>query len=116
MPFLVVGGVTVECAADDPPGLEIVEIGDKARMFTGAGRSTRRATKSEFAVTTVPMARADANTLVGILIGTQPVTCSGDLLGASGSYLTAVTKWEAIPVPSAATQHYVVVGFRLEEV
>lgn len=80
MPFLVIDGETILVAPSQAPR-QVIEIGDKERAFSGTLRSTIRARKREWDVTTVPMPQADADALEAVLEGTPPLTCSGDLLG-----------------------------------
>lgn len=60
-------------------------IGDFDRAFSGAMRSDSRAEKRVWSMFTVEYAAADARSIRDILTGTMPITCSGDVLGASTS-------------------------------
>lgn len=60
-------------------------IGDFDRAFSGAMRSDSRATKRTWSMSTVEYAIADARSIRDVLTGTMPITCSGDILGASTS-------------------------------
>jgi hypothetical protein len=87
MAFLVVAGITVPVAwPEGAPANEVVEIGDRMRAFDGTMLSSIRARKREQPVITHPMALAARDTLRAVLTGSPPITCSGDLLGGSGSY------------------------------
>lgn len=84
MPALVVGGVTVPVAPDGASE-EAELIGDRDRMFDGTMREVSDGLKRRWPIATTPMAAADYATLRAVLVGTPPVTCSGDILGATVS-------------------------------
>lgn len=77
MPFLQVNTIVVPVALDGAT-VEMELIGDRARAFDGTMRSTRRATKRRWQIKTAPMTAADAQALLAVLLGTPPVTCTGD--------------------------------------
>lgn len=82
MAFLVVAGQTVPVAMGTAEAT-VQEVGDKGRAFDGTQLSTVRDRKDVYRIQTTPMLRTAANTLETALEGTPPLTCSGDLLGAS---------------------------------
>jgi hypothetical protein len=86
MPMLVVGGVTVPVAREGGVDHDVEEFGgDRTRAFDGTMRSTVRARKGQWSIVTTLMAGGAKDTLVAALVATPPVTCSGDILGASTS-------------------------------
>lgn len=111
MPFLTVGGVTVEVT---PGGSSrtVTEIGDRARAFNGTMRSTVRDRKKAFQFTTVPMTQAAATTLETALNGTLPVAATGDRTGAINTH-PVITRVTDVPVSGG---YRVVYDFTLEEV
>lgn len=111
MSFLVVGGITVPIAASSTPSRSDEEIGDRARSFDGTMRQTVIAVKHNHAGETVPISKTDADALVTALQASPPITCSGDWLGASGSYFGQVTDYHAVKVGSP----YYIVAFTLME-
>ena len=112
MPYLTIGATDVDVAADGVSE-EVQNIGDRYRAFDGTMRSTVRAYKSVWTVQTVPMARATADTLQGVLEGSQPISCSGDLLGGTVSCHVEPLGTQA--VAGAAGAELKVVRFRLHE-
>lgn len=111
MAYLVVGGVTVEVAAG-ASSRAVVEIGDRARAFDGTLRSTVRSRKKAWSITTVPMTKANADTLETALNGTLPVAVSGDTTGSVNTH-PVVTGRTDIPT---AGGFFVVLSFDLMEV
>jgi hypothetical protein len=108
MPFLVVGGITVPVAADGGVGHEVEEIGGEVtRAFDGTAQIARRGVKHRYSVSTAPLSRTAADALRTVLVGAQPVTCSGDLPGASGSYITQVRGYRPVPVAGGDTRYSV---------
>ena len=65
--------------------LEYDEVGGRERAYSGAMHSTIRARPRKWTIRTRPMLRADGDSLVSALEGTQPLACSGDLLGGAVS-------------------------------
>lgn len=112
MAFLVVSGITVPIAASSSPSRSDEEIGDRARAFDGTMRQTIRAVKHNHSGETDPITKTDAAALVAALQGTPPLTCSGDWLGASGSYFGMVTDYRGVKTNSGFR---VVVGLTLME-
>jgi hypothetical protein len=82
MAFLTVGAIDVP-VAQGTPGTDFHEVGDRGRAFGGTMRSTVRARKREFPITTTPMTTTDAAALETALTATQPISFSGDLMGGS---------------------------------
>lgn len=111
MPFLVVGGVTVNVATD-ASSRTVQEIGDRARAFDGTMRSTVRARKKAWSFTTVPMTDAAASTLETALNGTLPVAVSGDITGSVNTH-PEVTGREDVAISGGFN---VVLSFTLHEV
>lgn len=85
MPFLTVGGTTVEVADDTVDGEEF-EVGEVRPAFSGKPRSSVRAYRSRWSMRTIPLARATADTLKGLLKAAPPLTVTGDLTGAIDAY------------------------------
>ena len=81
MAFLVIAGQTIPVEVAGPVGPR-VEIGQRGRAFDGSARSSVRARKGEWSITTVIMTTAEANTIVSALEGTPPLAASGDLTGS----------------------------------
>jgi hypothetical protein len=114
MAFLVVGSVTVPVAVGGVTHT-VEEIGGElSRAFDGTAHIDRRGVKSSYGIETKALSRADADTLRAVLVGAQPVTCSGDLLGASGSYVASFSGFRPVPVAGGATRYSVV--FSLSQV
>ena len=112
MSFLVVGTETVSVKATETPARERVYNRDENRAFDNTLLvTTTGTTKSEWRARTVPMVRADADTLV-TQIETIPVTCSGDLLGGSVSCVGKVVAFDPVAVNG---DHYVEVEFLLRQ-
>lgn len=112
MSFLVAGGITVPISANSTPSREDEEIGDRDRAFDGTMRELILGVKHNHAGETKPITKTDADALVTVLQGTPPITCSGDWLGASGSYFAQVTEYRGVKVNGAFR---VVVAFTLME-
>lgn len=108
MPYHVVGGVTVSVAASSE---SVEEVGDRGRAFDGTLRSTIRARKKEWTISTVPMTQADATTLETALNGTLPVACSGDLTGTVNTH-PVITGKEYVMVSGS---YRVVTSYLLKE-
>lgn len=112
MAFLIVGGITVSVAASSVSSREKKYFQDLTDAFDGSALLTRRATKRTWRVRTILMARASADSLE-TAIETVPVTCSGDLLGASISCIGTVVEWDGSAI---AGDHKVSLDFTLREV
>lgn len=99
MPFLVVAGITVKVASWNKV---VVENVDDARAFNNTARASVAGTrKYDYPVTTTPsLTKAEADTLVAAMPQGATITCSGDMLGASGSYKAKVTGYDPIIMPS----------------
>lgn len=112
MAFLVVGGVTVPVAAGSSPTLKYVQIGEVAPAFDGSPRSSVQSERLEVeGIVTPPMLDAAAATLLAVLRGSHPITCSGDLLGSSMSCVP--TDIQTAPVHLSPTVRRRAVSFRL---
>lgn len=112
MPFLVVGAVMVPMAVSSNPSRTDEEIGDRARAFDGTMRQTIRTVKHNHSGETKPITKTDADALVAAVQATPPITCSGDWLGASGSYFGQITDYHGVKTNSGFR---VVVGLTLME-
>lgn len=108
MSFLVVNSVTVD-VADVTRSVDVV--GDNARAFDGTYRATERARKKNYQIRTVPMTRANADTLEAAFTLGTALSCSGDLTG-SGSFFVEINSWTPVKVPGG---HRVVCEFTLHE-
>lgn len=107
MADLVVGGVTVAVARDGADNDRVEFGGDRARMEDGSLRTSVKGRKMEWHFRTAsPLSGTDAGTLITAIEGAPPVTCSGDILGASGSYAGQVHK--KTPVSVLGTVKYYV--------
>jgi hypothetical protein len=110
MAFLIVGGVTVPVAvgqaAEGRP-----QLGEVVRAFDGSPRSSVRDALREWEIQTIPVTGSLAATLLAVLEGAHPITCSGDLLG--GSVACVPTDISAPPVKTGAVAPYRTISFRL---
>lgn len=90
MSVLVVGGVTVQVFDDGTPQTTVEDVGGEiARMFDLSARITRRGVKRTWEQSTIWLPDATATTLKNVINGTtQPVACSGDLLGGAINCIT----------------------------
>lgn len=112
MAFLIVNGVTVPVAVDGA-SQEFETLGDRARAFDGTLLSTRRAVKRKWQVKTAPMPMVDALGVVNALLGTPPISCSGDLLGGAVSCDAEVTSSQYVATAGTARRS---IEFTLHEV
>lgn len=85
MPFL-----TLPTFGDVPVGmdagaavLEYDEVGGRERAMDGTMHSSVRTQKRRWRVATTWVSRANGDSILSVLTGTQPLACSGDLLGGS---------------------------------
>lgn len=76
------GDVPVEIGSDGAVR-DNAEVGGRARMLDGTMHSSVRDSKGGWRIRTTPILRASGDSLVAVLTGTQPLSCSGDLLGGS---------------------------------
>ena len=90
MPYLVIASQTIEVAHDTPVRTR-VEVGERARAFDGTPRTSVRARKDEWSITTAWMTRANADTLLTALEGTPPLAASGDMLGSVNVQVADIT-------------------------
>lgn len=80
--FLSVAGITVHTARTQ--AVETIDrIGSSSRAYAGNLRSTVRAEKRTWKITTTPMLTADSTTLRAAVALAAQVTCSGNMLGGS---------------------------------
>lgn len=87
MSAIIVGGVTVK-AARDGVTLRPRTKTEFVPMFDESVRAIVRPRKMDADVETVPLTAAEVTTLEAQLHATAlPITCSGDALGGSSSYL-----------------------------
>ena len=109
--FLTIAGQPVEIAHDGAVERAGDVIGEKARAFSGALRSTERATKRAWDVTTAPLTLSEAATVRAL---NRFQTCSGDALGGA-SIACYVTVGDA-PYQPDGTSFVVRLALHLEEV
>ncbi len=81
MAFLIIAGETIPVPPGQPRETRF-EVGRRGRAFDGSARSTVRARKGEWQVTTAAMTTAAADTMETALEGTPPLAASGDLTGS----------------------------------
>ena len=81
MAFLVIASQMIPVEVGGPVGPRI-EIGQRGRAFDGSARSSVRARKGEWPISTAYMTTAAADTMVTALEGTPPLAASGDLTGS----------------------------------
>ena len=91
MAYLVIASQTIDVAHATPPGRTRVEVGARARAFDGTPRSSVRARKDEWTVTTAWMTRAAADTLLTALEGAPPLAASGEMLGSVNVHVSDIT-------------------------
>lgn len=91
MPFLALDGVTVPVPLDQPES-QAEEIGAVERAFDGTLRSSVRAYKDRWEITTQWMPKADADTLEAVLVDTPPAAATGDLAGSVSVVITNVRR------------------------
>lgn len=77
--MLSIAGLTVRVSATP---YDIPQWGDWARSFGGKIRTDLSASHRGFRVTTAELSKSNAETLVATLRATQPLTCSGELIGS----------------------------------
>lgn len=112
MAFLIVGGITVSVAASDAPSREKKYARDEARAVDNSLLVCETGDdKNEWRFKTTLMTRTNAD-LLEVAINAIPVTCSGDVLGGSGSYLGTVIDFIPSPVPG---DHRISIDFTLKQ-
>lgn len=116
MPFLTIGTYTdVPIAIDGARQVESELVGEIERAFAGNLRSTVRAAKRVWEVTTGALSLTEANQLRSQASFTAAVNCSGDLMtGATVSCFVTITESEYIP-DSLTTQRQIM-QLRIQEV
>jgi hypothetical protein len=114
MAALVVGGVTVLVARDGADQDFEEYGGDRARMEDGSLRTSVKGQKNVWSLrTAAPLTGANADTLIAAIRGAPPVTCTGDILGASFSCAGQVHKKLPVSVRGTVKFH---VHFTLFEI
>lgn len=112
MAFLIVGGVTVSVDANSPPTVRYIQVGEVVPAFNGSPRSSVQSERVEVdGIRTKLLTDAAAATLLAVLRGSHPITCSGDLLGSSMSCVP--TDIQTAPVHLSPTVRRRAVSFRL---
>lgn len=111
MPFLSIGGTDVS-VANDTVDREEFAVGEVRAAFSGAPRSSVRAYKKRWSMSTIPLTRTAANTLEGLLQANPPLTIAGDLTGSISGYASDIKMHSQT---NAAGAELVVVSFRLWE-
>ena len=94
MAFLIIAGQTIPVPPRQPRETR-VEVGRRGRALDGSARSTVRARKGEWQVTTVAMTTAAADTMEAALEGTPPLAASGDLTGSINVLVGAIERTSA---------------------
>lgn len=108
MSQLAVNGLTVRLTPDT--SVDVEQFGARGqRAYVGEMRSDVRAHHRLFRVTTPMLATADMETLRSTLLGTQPLTVSGDLIGTDAECHARAVRIE--PVTADAW----IVSFELHE-
>lgn len=80
MPFLALGGTTVQVALNANSG-DAAPVGKVERSFDGTARSSVRSYKDSWSLTTRWLTDTEGDTLEGILEGAPPLAATGDLTG-----------------------------------
>lgn len=89
MPFLVVASQTIPVAVGTSSRAR-TEIGKVERAFDGTARSSVRARKNDWPITTTWGAAATIDTIRAALEGTPPLAASGDLTGSVNVVITGI--------------------------
>lgn len=110
MAFLTISGTNVLVQSNTSLRTE-VEVGQVRRAFSGAPRSSVRAYKRAWAIETVLMTRANADSLRTVLEAAPPLTITGDLTGSITGYVLSVQEIEKRRV--GLSNEYVRLGFQL---
>ena len=113
MAFVVVDGTTVPVALGSG-SMTVETVGDKHRAFDGTIRSTLTDQLRVWKVRSVPMPTGTVDTLFASLtsLSSQPLTCSGDLLGAS---ISCYGTWDRKTSVAGSSGIQFTVEFTLEE-
>jgi hypothetical protein len=102
MPFMVLNGTTVRVSSTNAVQKYNESGVDRARMFDGSYRMTRRGVWREWDPFTALYTEDDANTLIAILLSPNlPLTLTGDIVG-SDSVLVMPTLLGNDPVQTAS--------------
>lgn len=109
MAYLTVGGTTIPIADEESERIDF-EVGEVRRAFSGAPRSSVRAYKAGWKLSTPWVTRSSGNTYRGLLEASPPLTLTGDVTGSvSGYALNISTKSRT----NAAGAEVVKVSFEL---
>lgn len=84
MAQITLGALDVKVA--DGTTYEVEQYGDVGRAFSGKMRSDIRAHHRVFRVVTPPLSTSDMQTLRSALMGTQPLSVSGDMIGTASNF------------------------------
>lgn len=108
MSQLAVNGLTVRLTPDT--SVDVEQFGARGRRaYVGEMRSDVRAHHRLFRVTTPMLATADMETLRSTLLGSQPLTVSGDLVSNPADFHTRRVRVDPV------TEDAWVVSFELHE-
>lgn len=110
MPFLVIGGITVPVAVSAQPSQKREQLGEVVRAFDATPRSSVRGKMFDWEIQTTPISEADAASLLTVLEGAHPITCSGDFLGGTLSCVPTAIVSTPVKIGSGSRR---VISFRL---
>ncbi len=114
MSILVVAGVTVTVRQDGGVAHRYEEVGgDRVRMDDNSLAVTVKTLKNVWTIVTSLYDSATAATLEAAVVGAPPLTCTGDLLGASFSCAGVLLEKERVPIGGSI---YFRVHFELREI
>ena len=98
MAFLTLAGITIDVSTDGASQLEGDVVGEKARMFDGTLRSTVRATKRAWRITSPVLTQVQESAIRTAIANHATVTLSGDIVGGA-NVSVKVTPTESAFVP-----------------
>lgn len=114
MADVVVGSVSLSVLRSEGAGHEYEDFGgDIVRMEDGSARDSRKGRKNMWSFVSILLNASDATALETAVVTAPPITCSGDLLGASFSCIGILHSKEPISVMGTIWYH---VHFSLKEV
>lgn len=114
MASVIVGGVSASIIQDGGVRHSYEEYGgDRVRMEDGSLRQTVKGRKNVWQLVTALMTAADASTLEAAIVTAPPITCSGDVLGATFNCAAELTEKERVPIAAAVLYR---VHFTLREI
>jgi hypothetical protein len=116
MPFLVVGGVTVNVQAPGGVRHDIEEGIDRQRAFDKTMRTaviSATPRKNRWQISTTLATRAASDVLIAALNAPPPVVCSGDLLNATVNCHSQYLGMQPEPTSNGVTKYRV--SFTLHE-